>query len=447
MHPNPRKIAPILLLVVLSVLAWWLFGREPPTAGAAPLSASGTIEATQVKLAPELGGQILEVLAEEGQAVQAGQVLVQLDDALLQAQLSQAKAALALAQANYDLVAAGVPDEQRQVAVAAAELELLAAHQALQELNDTASLAAARLLQAVAAADKALDRSNQRLDVLHGDAKPADIDAARATVVLAKDRLDKARKDFNPYEKKPADNLVRAVLLGKLSEAQKQYDAAVTRLNNLLGKSNRFDLNLADAEQALAEAQLADVRRQYEALKDGPDPDALALAEGRLAAARAHLDAARAQPAPEQLAVAQAQIESARAAIGVLEAQLARLVLKAPLDGQVLARHVEPGEVALPGAALLTLGRLDHLSITVYVPEDLYGTLSLGQLAQVTVDSFPGQAFQASVVHIAGQAEFTPRNVQTAEGRRTTVFAIKLAVENAGGRLKPGMPADVAFDR
>ncbi len=62
------------------------------------------------------------------------------------------------------------------------------------------------------------------------------------------------------------------------------------------------------------------------------------------------------------------------------------------------------------------------------------------------VDSFPDESFTAKVTRIAEQAEFTPRNVQTAEGRATTVFAVKLAVDNAGGRLKPGMPADVYFN-
>jgi multidrug resistance efflux pump len=111
----------------------------------------------------------------------------------------------------------------------------------------------------------------------------------------------------------------------------------------------------------------------------------------------------------------------------------------------VLSRSVEPGEVALPGAPLLTLARLDRLNITVYVPEDLYGTINLGETAQVSVDSFPGEAFTAEVVHIADQAEFTPRNVQTSEGRRSTVFAVRLAIANPDGQLKPGMPADVTF--
>jgi hypothetical protein len=63
----------------------------------------------------------------------------------------------------------------------------------------------------------------------------------------------------------------------------------------------------------------------------------------------------------------------------------------------------------------------------------------------VAVDSFPGESFAAEVVRIADQAEFTPRNVQTEEGRRTTVFAVELTVENPEGKLKPGMPADVEF--
>jgi HlyD family secretion protein len=111
----------------------------------------------------------------------------------------------------------------------------------------------------------------------------------------------------------------------------------------------------------------------------------------------------------------------------------------------LLSRNVEPGEVIQAGAAVMTLGQLDQLKITVYIPEDRYGQIKLGQKAQVSVDSFPGKTFQAEVVRIADKAEFTPRNVQTAEGRKTTVFAVQLAISNPNGQLKPGMPADVRF--
>ncbi|NJN44954.1 MAG: HlyD family efflux transporter periplasmic adaptor subunit [Anaerolineae bacterium] len=135
-----------------------------------------------------------------------------------------------------------------------------------------------------------------------------------------------------------------------------------------------------------------------------------------------------------------------RAAITTLETQIAKTVIIAPSDGVVLSRMVEPGEIALPNAPVLTLANLNRLTLTVYIPEDRYGHINLGQVLQVNVDSFPGETFPATVVHIADEAEFTPRNVQTQEGRRTTVFGIKLVLDEADGKLKPGMPADVAFD-
>ena len=100
----------------------------------------------------------------------------------------------------------------------------------------------------------------------------------------------------------------------------------------------------------------------------------------------------------------------------------------------------------MPGSGLLTMARLSDLTITVYIPEDRYGEISVGQIASVTADSFPDESFTATVVYISGKAEFTPRNVQTAEGRKTTVFAIKLMLEDTSGKLKPGMPADVLFE-
>ena len=85
------------------------------------------------------------------------------------------------------------------------------------------------------------------------------------------------------------------------------------------------------------------------------------------------------------------------------------------------------------------------MKITVYLPEDRYGEVSLSDVADVYVDSFPGEVFKASVTRIADKAEFTPRNVQTEEGRKTTFFAIDLSLDDPDNRLKPGMPADVVF--
>lgn len=448
MHLNPRRILPILVLILaLAAAGYWYVELRPAQDGSTALQASGTIEVSQVQISPEVGGKVLEVYAAEGQALQRGQPLLRLDDTLMQAQLDQARAALSQAQANYALVAAGAPPEQRLVAVRAAELELLQAEQALEDLNETAGLAAAAASLAVAEADRELDRATQYLDNLLGDAPQADVDAAHAAVVLARKQLDDAQEDFRPYENKAEDNLVRAQLQTRLAAAQKAYDNLVTRYNNVTGTANQYELALAQAAQAAAQAKLDDARRTEEKLQNGPDPDVLALAQARVALAQAHLDAARAGPSEEQLALAQAQVESAREAVGTLELQLEKLLLLAPADALVMLSTVQPGEFVTPGALLFTLGLQDELSITIYVSEDRYGQISLGQQAQVQVDSFPLKSFPAVVTYIADRAEFTPRNVQTEEGRKNTVFAIQLSVDDPAGLLKSGMPADVIFEQ
>lgn len=447
MHFNIRRIVPFLVIIILAALVIWYLGSANAQQENGPLSASGTIEAEQLSLSSEVGGRVEEVAAQEGDKVDLDQVLIRFDDSLLKAKLLQAEAALAQAQANYDLVARGLTEEQYQLGIAAARMELLSAQQALEALYENSDLLAAAALQEIALADKAIDQANKRHTNLVTPADQADIDEARAAVVLAKDALDKAQDKFEPYEKKKEDNVIRAVLLRSVAEAQNKYDAVVTRLNNITGDANDIELAIAASDLAMAEAQKVDAERRYALLVDGPDPDDVAMAEACLDMAEAGLEAALAEPSSEQLALAQAQVDAAEAAIQVLTEQIEKLTLLSPIDGIVLKRAIDPGEVALPSTPLFTLAQLDDLTITVYVPEDRYGEIMLGQSAQVEVDSFPDEVFTGLVVKIADQAEYTPRNVQTQEGRRTTVFAIKLSVKNLDGRLKPGMPADVLFEQ
>ena len=446
MHPNPKRIAPLIFLALLATAAWFYLGGGSAKAEVGDLEASGTIEALQVMVAPEVSGQIAEVLVQEGEAVQAGQVVARLNDSLLQAQLEQARAALALAQANYELVAAGPVAETQQAAITAAELELTGAEQALQNLHDTAGLARAQAGQNIAAIDKELKTARDRLASIMGAAEPEDIKRAESQVVIAADYLKKVHEDSDKLMKYSDKNVKRAMMDIKVADAQAAYDAATTRLSNLLGHANQWEEALAEANVSLLEARLADAQRLYGKVAEGPDPDALALAEVRLDAAEARLAAAKVGPTAEQLAVAQAQVDAAQKALDTLLVQLSKLTLKAPVEGVVLLRAGEPGEMAVTGSALLTLADLADLTLTIYVPEERYGQISLGQNAQVRVDSFPGQVFDGVVVQIADQAEFTPRNVQTAEGRRSTVYAIQLDVANPEGKLKPGMPADVEFE-
>ena len=117
----------------------------------------------------------------------------------------------------------------------------------------------------------------------------------------------------------------------------------------------------------------------------------------------------------------------------------------APIGGTVLQRSIHRGELAAPGATMLTLGNLDDVTLTVYVPEDKLGQVHIDQSVEVRVDSFPERRFTGTVVAIAHEAEFTPRNVQTQEERVNMVFAVDVSIPNPDHALKPGVPADAVI--
>ena len=444
MKDKISRIMPIIVILAIigATIYYFTYVAKEDTSG---LTASGTVEAVEVVIAPEIGGRVVEILADEGDQVSAGDVLVRFNDAMLSAQLAQTEAAFKQAQANYNLIAAGYSPEKRQAAIAAAEMEVVNAQQALDALYDNLDAARADALQNIANARDAVRDTQRRYDNYQKSSPITDVEQAEANLALARDKLDKAIDDYEPYADKPETDLTRANYLSRKAQAQEEYDDAVRLLNNLTGTADEIDVEQAAADLQAAQAALANAERYYEEMADGPHPDVLAQAEARLSNTQAQLALAESGASIEELAVAQAAVESAQATVNVTLAQLEKLTLTAPVDGKVLYRAVEPGEVVQPGVPLLTLARLEDLSITVYVPEDRYGEVSLGDEVAVTVDSFPGITFSAIVTRIADEAEFTPRNVQTAEGRRSTVFAVELSVSDPDGKLKPGMPADVAF--
>lgn len=142
-------------------------------------------------------------------------------------------------------------------------------------------------------------------------------------------------------------------------------------------------------------------------------------------------------------AVARSQLDIAQAGLRAARVRLSDAVLSSPLSGVVLERSAEPGETVAAGRTVYTIGNLDAPWIRVYVRENKLGLVKLGQSAEVSVDSFPGKIYQGTVSHIASEAEFTPKNVQTREERVKLVFGVKVNVRNENGELKPGMPADV----
>lgn len=153
-----------------------------------------------------------------------------------------------------------------------------------------------------------------------------------------------------------------------------------------------------------------------------------------------------ARVAQDQYAAAQAQLARAQAGLSEAQTVLADLSVRAPEDGTITTRMADSGEVAAAGAVLFTLVNLDRLYLKVYVPEALIGKIRLGLPAKIYTDAFPNQPFDAELRTIASQAEFTPKEVQTADERVKLVYAVKLYLkENPEHRLTPGLPADAVI--
>ena len=445
---HKRPPIPVIVILVLALLVGAYFGVRAllNKSTITSLTASGSIETVEVTVSPEFGGKVVEVLVGEGAAVKAGDTLFRLDDTLLQAQR-------AVAVANLDLATAA--SSTAYAAQATARANFFPVLNTARVESTASRTASWRVTQpegytlpgwyftqeeALTAAQAEVDATKTALDDAQSKLGSLQKAPDAANFLSAENRLNEARAAFAVAD----DVLTRAKAATDNTDlqlaAQKRYDAAKTELDD--AQSAYDDLKDLEAAKNIvtARAELASAQEGYDTAQDR----LLALQIGenspKVVAARAVLQQAIFASDQAQLAVTQAQ-----ASLALLDAQIAKLTVKAPSDGIILTRSIEPGEVIPAGAAAFTLGHLDNLTITVYIPEDRYGEVKLDQIADVVVDSYPGETFTATVVHIADEAEFTPRNVQTVSGRKSTVFAIKLQVQDPNGKLKPGMPADVTF--
>ena len=430
-HKRPPIPAIVIVLLLIALSAYFIVTQTAGT-DATALTASGAIEATQVNVAPEVAGKVTEVLVEEGQSVSMNTPLLRLDPSLLAAQravssaaVDSATAALAAAQLKYDQT-----------------LESALAAQAAQRSKDWQASAPGEFDQPnwyieqdqqVAAAQAELDAAQAAIDDANANLDQVITDLKNSDFLQAEQDLADVRAAFVIAEQ-VKDQASNASDSGGLSEAaQDYYDEALTELEDAEEAYNDL-MNSDEAEDVeYARGQVLVARQRYDA------------AYARLLTLQTGADSPAVIAAAKELDKAKSALAQAEASLALIDAQIAKLEVKAPMDGIILTRNVEPGEFVQPGATALTIGNINALTITVYIPENRYGEISLGQTATLTVDSFPDVTFNATVIQIADKAEFTPRNVQTVEGRSSTVFAIKLSVQDPDGMLKIGMPADVVF--
>jgi HlyD family secretion protein len=412
----------------------------------APLKASGTISTDTIQVAPEIAGKIAEIKVDKGETVQAGDVLFRLDDQLLQAQYSQAKAAVQVAQSSLEaargrLASAQVAYDQ---ALLAARQQDKAGHatswQASQPDKITLPVWYFSKSEQMVALEAQMTAANQALEVETGNLDRVLRDASNSDFVGAEKRLVEAQEAFaiaqatRDEARAARDNtqLVDAAQKN-LDSAQSDLDSAQSSYDQMLTSDAASRVMEARARFAVANERLNNTQDALDLLKTGDQSLAVQ-------AAKAAVDSANTGVTQAQAGLAQTE-----ASMQMAKVQLDKTIVASPTSGLVLSRPLNPGEVASPGTTVVEIGSLDNLTLAVYIPENQYGNIRLGQKATVTVDSFPGKTYDGAVTFVSDQAEFTPRNVQTVESRSTTVYKIEITLLNPGHDLKPGMPADATF--
>jgi HlyD family secretion protein len=323
----------VLTMCVLLLLV--ACAAEEPTN---EVRASGHVEATEVRLAPEAGGRVIELLVDEGDTVAAGQVILRLDPRDAQLAVDRAKA------------------DQRQ---ATAQVKLLEA-------------------------------GSRGEDIAQAQAQAQ---AARDEVAAARAELAAAETDLQRFD---------ALLQANAGSRKQRDDAAARR----------------------------DIARER-----------VQAAESRVRAADQNTARFRAGARAEEIEAARARLAAATTSVAIAEKALLDTTLTAPVAGVVTEKLVSAGEVIAPRQPALVITDLVNAWADVFVAEPLIPRLRLNQAAVVYTDA-GGPGITGAVSYISAKAEFTPRNVQTAEERSKLVYRVRVSVDNRDGVLKQGMPVE-----
>ncbi|MDA1329571.1 MAG: efflux RND transporter periplasmic adaptor subunit [Chloroflexi bacterium] len=339
----------------------------------ATIGATGTVRANQsATLGWGTSGVVEAVNAEVGDEIAAGEQIASL-------RLNSVPQNVVLAQVDYQ--------------------------NALNEMENFedsfGALGVAEAEKALADAQDALEDAQRKYNYTITVAPQVDIDQAFSSMILAREKLDKARDDYDPYANKPEDNLVRANLLGRLSTAQMAYDDAVRLYNAYSSPGSPTEIAIAGAELALAQAQFDRAQREHDQVVDGPSDADRAAAEARVAAA---------------------------------EATLSQAYVEAPFSGTVTDAFPTVGDLVSGGEVAFQLDDTSRLLVDVEVSEVDINRVSLGQTAQLTFDAVPEYNYQGEVVGVALAGEVSDGAIN---------FRVTVELTDADRLVLPGMTAAV----
>ena len=441
------------LVLASAALGLWLLWRPAPVPGV--LEASGRIEGDQAAVASKVGGKLAQVAAREGDRVEAGGLIAELASDQLAAELKRADHALhtareQLAQARARLLAVERQAEAAGIAVTLGGEETRAR---IGEAEAALGAARARLAgteRQAEEADLAVTLAARESRARVGEAEAA-VAAARATVRQAEADLEKAARDLARYQELSARELIAAQQLDQARAAEAISRATLEAAREQVRRAEE-NLELARASRLGVELRQKAAETAAEGVQSarkvaGQAEQTLELARtGRtgveLRRKEAETAAERVREARAAVETLRAQVQTAEASLGLARANLDDARVPAPFGGTVIKKLVETGEVVAAGTPLVTLVDLSKLYAKVYIAEGDLGKIKVGDPARVYADAFPKRFFDAAVSEVSPQAEFTPRDIHMKDERVKLVFAVKVAIRNPEGALKPGMPVD-----
>jgi HlyD family secretion protein len=380
MKRTPRLV--FLLLLGLNSCNWW--NRAP----ADTIRVSGNVELTEVNVAFKVPGKLVEFPVVEGMPVRKGILLGRLDQVQLQRQRDRDAAGLDIALTQLTQLQTAIEYQRSSLA---AELELREAD---------------------------LKQSQARLDELLAGSRRQEIEQATAAVAEARAQNVQAQRDWERAQELFKNDDITA----------SQHDQYKTRLDATTAALKQAEDRLALVVEGPRKEQIESARAQLEHGRA-----ALKLAEAT------RLDIRRRE---QELETRRAEIARAQAQIAISDAQIDDTIVRSPIDGVVLVKSAEVGEIIAPGTIIATVGDLARPWLRAYINETEIGRVKLDQKARVTCDSCGGKTYWGRISFIASEAEFTPKQIQTSEERVKLVYRIKIDLPNPDQVFKSNMPAD-----
>src|ERR1019366_1286979 len=248
----------------------------------------------------------------------------------------------------------------------------------------------------------------------------ADMQLRNADLSAAQSQLLQLKNGARPQEIQESQATVAA--------AQSQYDQAHARFEG-------------------AEANLKQVKEHAGMVQAGPRAETIESASAQVDRARASLRIGQANSIEtkrreQDIVARQGDIERAKSQIALIDSQLADTIAVSPINGVVLVKAADVGEVLAPGTSVVTVGDIEHPWLRAYIREQDLGRVKLGDKVKVTTDSFHDKVYDGHISFISSDAEFTPKQIQTSEERVKLVYRIKIDIDNSRHELKSNMPAD-----